>query len=180
MTHDNEEFIRQIAWEKWVDPYGENLDDVEWPGAFGTFETDDMIEKMERMEAGEIDEDDEDEEEWNEDEYDQLDGKPLPRVQRRPRKPMKILATPVGLVPMTEWTTPSKIFNFWVAHANFRMTQKVQDILDTTDGVETLDIYTPYRWRVGIGKAFNSQVVKQRIMQNLSAQPLKLTEPGET
>jgi hypothetical protein len=171
-----EESLRQIGWEKWADPYGENLDDVEWPGAFGSFETDAAMEKMERLEEGDLDDDDDDE--WSEDEYDMMDNK-IPMVRRPPKKPMKILATPLGIIPMTEWTTPSKIFNFWVAHTNFRMTQEIQEIIDSTDGVETLDIYTPYRWKVGVGKAFSSQLVKQRIMKNLGAQSIKINEPGE-
>ena len=161
MNDKENDLIRQIGWEKWVDPYGENLDEVEWPGAFGTFESDEMDEKIERIESGEVPDD-----EWNEDEYDLLEINPNSQRHKRPIKPMKILATPLGLIPMTEWTTPSKIFNFWVAHCNFRMTKRLQEILDTTDGVETLDIYTSYRWRIGVGKAFNSQMVKETILKN--------------
>lgn len=158
---------RQIGWEKWVDPYGDSLEEEAWPGAFGTFETDEIIERMERIENGESPS------EWNEDSYKLLEGKQ--QVVKKQLKPMKILATPFGIMPLTEWTVPSKIFNFWVAHTNFRMTQEIQDIIDTTDGVETLDIFTPYRWRIGIGKAFQSRIVKERIMQNLNATPLDTT-----
>lgn len=178
MTTDD--FIRQIGWEKWADPYGEDLDKNEWPGAFGTFETDKLIEKanqQEEEEAGYFDDEYEDEE-WNEDHYNEM-GQPKPSISNKQLRPVKILATPVGLVPMTEWTAPSRIFNFWTIHSNFRITPDIQGTLDTTDGVESLDIFTPYRWRIAIGKAFNENAVKERVMKNLQATPLKLPDTGE-
>ena len=152
---------RKIVWEKWMDPYGENIENEEWPGAFGTFESDAVLEKIKQME-----ENGSSEEDWNELEYDMMEGKAdIP--QPIPSKPMKLLATPMGVVPLTEYSTPSRVFNFWVAHSNFRITKEIQDLLDNTDGVEILDVFTPYRWRIAIGKAFNSQEVKENIMRNL-------------
>lgn len=182
MTDD---FIRQIAWEKWADPYGGDLDKDTWPGAFGTFESDEMIEKLQKEEAGYFDDeyeedyDDDDEEEWNEDKYEHPNGQPKPSITHKKMRPVKILATPVGLVPMTEWTSPSRIFDFWTMHSNFRMTTEIQDILDNTDGVESLDVFSPYRWRISIGKAFNRSLVKERVMKNLQAVPLQLPDEGE-
>jgi len=153
---------RKIIWEKWADPYGEDIEDIEWPGAIGTFESDEILKKIEKLENGTATEED-----WEELDYDMMEGK-VPIPHKMPKRPMKLLATPLGVVPLTEWSTPSKVFNFWVMHSNFRMTEEIQDILDQTDGVETLDIFTPYRWRIAIGKAFNSQEVKEQIMKNLN------------
>ena len=73
----------------------------------------------------------------------------------------------MGLVPLTEYTIPSKIFNFWVAHTNFSITDAVAQIVDEAEGVETLDIFTRYRMRIGVGHVFDSQLVKSHIEQLL-------------
>jgi hypothetical protein len=162
----SENILRQIAWEKWVDPYGENMEADEWPGAFGNFETDKEIERIQRIERGE-----EDEDEWNEDYFEPKYSGGLP-VHKKPA-PMKILTTPMGIIPITEWSAPSRVFNFWIGHSNFRMTEEIQDIIDNTDGVESLDIFTPYRFRIAVGKAFNSILVKKDVMKRLNASPLQ-------
>ena len=168
MTTD---FTRQIAWEKWVDPYGSDLDQAEWPGAFGDFETDKMLD-------GDYEDDDEDDGEfYSEDKFEEVGLQPKPSISQHHR-PTKVLATPAGLVPITEWSSPSRVYNFYIIHSNFRMTDSIQNILDNTDGIETLDVFSPYRWRIAIGKAFDVNTVKQRVLQNLDAVPLQL--PGET
>ena len=155
---------RTIKWEKWADPYGENIGDVEWPGAIGDFNTDEQIEKMY---------DDSDEDEWSEDDYgpgSMQDYQKLQLIHATKNRPLKMLATPMGVVPLTEYSTPSRIFNFWVAHSTFRMTEAIKDIIDNTDGVEILDIFTPYRWRIAVGKAFDEQETKMSIMYNLGCE----------
>ena len=37
---------RQIAWEKWRDPYGSDIMDHEWPGALGTFKSDHIVQNV--------------------------------------------------------------------------------------------------------------------------------------
>jgi len=156
---------RQIIWQKWIDPYGDDINETEWPGAFGDFDTD----SLPKDEEGRIIKKPniEDDEDWKETQPTKVQIAP-------PTKPFKLFATPMGFVPMTEWTTPSKVFNFWIAHTNFRITREIQEILDTTDGVECLDVFTPYRWRIAIGHAFNTGMVKEQVMRNLNALPIKV------
>lgn len=78
-------------------------------------------------------------------------------------KPIRAIATPMGLIPYNENTASSKIFNFWVGHANFSITQDIGSILESIDGVETLDIFTRYRFRISIGKAFDPSRVMKKI-----------------
>ena len=80
---------------------------------------------------------------------------------------MKVIATPMGMVPMTEETTPSKIFNFHVGHTNFRITWKIHNVIENSDGVEILDIFTPYRFRIGIGHCFSIGKVKKAVEKNI-------------
>lgn len=88
------------------------------------------------------------------------------------QKPMKAIATPMGIIPYTENTASSKIFNFWIGHTNFNITQNVSDVIEKTDGVETLDVFTRYRFRIAIGKSFDESKVKtdinNRVYQILS------------
>jgi hypothetical protein len=78
-------------------------------------------------------------------------------------QPMRAISTPMGLIPYTENTACSKIFNFWVGHTNFNLTSHVVEIIEDTDGVETLDIFTRYRFRIAIGKNFDDARVMKAI-----------------
>lgn len=126
-----------IIWQKWIDPYGldeNNLEDVTEP----KFITDD-------------DEPDYDNETENTDTIQQFNGG------------IKIIATPMGFIPLTEHTSTSKIFNFWVGHTNFDLTENIVNIIECTPGVETLDVFTRYRFRIGVGKAFSDSDVMREI-----------------
>ena len=75
----------------------------------------------------------------------------------------RAIATPMGIIPINESTASGKIFNFWVGHTNFDITNALALIIEETPGVETLDIFTRYRFRIGIGKAFHDSKVMRDI-----------------
>jgi len=143
--------------------------DTEWPGAFGTFETDELIRKAVNGQLPkDIEEIMEEEEVWNDEIEDELEESPIDIKQVK----MGIMATPMGIIPITEHTAAGQVFNFWTAHTNFRMTQNILNIVDQTDGIESVDLFTPYRWRIAIGKVFDSSTVKNDVMRNLQAKPI--------
>lgn len=78
-------------------------------------------------------------------------------------KGIKVIATPMGIIPYNEFTASGKIFNFWTGHTNFKITEDIFNIMENVLGVETLDVFTPYRFRIGIGKAFDATMIKQDI-----------------
>lgn len=124
-----------IVWEKWVDPFGADMDEAKWT------DYDNSIDDF-------SDTDIEDEDDH-------------PKIIQNTR-PIKVIASPMGLIPYNEHTASSKIFNFWLGHTNFNISQKIQEIIETCDGVEILDIFTRYRFRIAIGKCFNdSDTMKQ-------------------
>lgn len=132
-----------IQWEKWRDPFG--IEDSETD--FREFEE----------EATYLDEDAEPME----------CGYPIGPLQPSAiNGPVKIISTPMGLIPIDSNMT-NKLFNFWTGHTNFDITKKVKDTIESTEGVETLEIYTRYRFRVGVGKAFNDSYVMRRINKNV-------------
>lgn len=122
-----------IRWEKWFDPFGSDQEE--------------LIDKEDMS----LDEEHDNEEE------DQQGIKLFNREQ------IKVISTPMGIIPINEHTASSKIFNFWVGHTNFNVTKNIAQIIEETDGVETLDIFTRYRFRIAVGKAFIDSVVMREI-----------------
>jgi len=80
---------------------------------------------------------------------------------------IRVMATPMGIIPVTEYTASGKIFNFWTGHTNFDITEKIATIIEKIDGVESLDIFTRYRFRISVGKAFNDSVVMRSITNKI-------------
>jgi hypothetical protein len=78
-------------------------------------------------------------------------------------KPIRAIATPMGLIPYNENTASGKIFNFWIGHTNFSITKEISDLIEASHGVEALDIFTRYRFRIAIGKAFDGSKVMKHI-----------------
>lgn len=81
--------------------------------------------------------------------------------------PIRVIASPLGLIPYNEYTAPGKIFNFWVGHTNFNITTGVQSIIEECAGVEILDIFTRYRFRIAVGKCFVDSEVMLAINDNI-------------
>lgn len=160
---------RMIGWEKWRDPFGQDLEDQEWPGAVGDFDSDAALEKLKQQKVMIEKKPDKG---WNEDGYDEPSHEVGPMAAYRAQKALPFMVTPFGIIPVTEHTRAGKVFNFWTAHTNFRATRNVIEIIENTHGVESFDLFTPYRWRIAIGKAFDSAQVKDWVMKNLEAQPL--------
>lgn len=119
-----------IKWEKWVDPFGRDMDEAKW-----TDYNDDIVD------IGGMVDDNPDDEDY---------PKPISS-----NNPIKVIASPLGLIPYNEHTASGKIFNFWLGHTNFNVSSTVKDIIEDCDGVEILDIFTRYRFRIAIGKCFN-------------------------
>lgn len=128
-----------IAWEKWKNPYKLlNKNKVGY--------NDDNYDNYSDID---IEDDDDDE-----------------KVEL-PNGPTVLMFTPIGPVPLTDENDPEKLFNFWVGHTNFNITKNIKKILLKAPGVEILNIYTRYRFRVGIGKMFVPKTVMNGINQTI-------------
>jgi|688.fasta_scaffold419764_2 hypothetical protein len=122
-----------IVWQKWFDPFGAD-DEISIDSNITQEDVDDNTEEAEGIDDH------------------------MSHPQR-----MRAIATPMGLIPYTENTASSKIFNFWVGHSNFNINENIIDIIENTDGVETLDVFTRYRFRIAIGKVFDDARVMKEI-----------------
>lgn len=137
---------KSIVWQKWVDPLGNSPDETDWL-------PEDIEEEQEQ--------EDEDEET-----YDSTRRGSNQEAHKAHLVPC--IKTPMGLMPMGQDIVPSsRIFNFWLAHTNFNITQAISEQIEKVDGVETLDIFTRYRFRIAIGKAFSASIVMQNIQNQL-------------
>ena len=135
-----------IIWEKWRDPFGENDDDINLDNNIENFIDDNEY-----------------------DPYDTEEKDPQELLDKNKilAKQIRVIATPMGVIPVNDNTASGKIFNFWIGHTNFSITKGVFNVIEQNDGVETLDVFTRYRFRIGIGKAFNSTEVKQNIQDSV-------------
>lgn len=132
-----------IIWQKWMDPFGED----EFPEISSDIDPEFY--------------DDEPSENITEASH------PKNPIINTIKRNIKVIATPMGIIPVTDNTASGKIFNFWMGHSNFNITKKVASLIEETDGVETLDIFTRYRFRISVGKAFNDSDVMRNINDNV-------------
>lgn len=130
---------RIIKWEKWVDPFGGDMDEAKW-----TDYDNDIVDPQAILDI------------------DDEANKDMPF-----KKAIKVIASPLGLIPYNEHTASGKIFNFWLGHTNFDITSNIKEIIEETDGVEILDIFTRYRFRIAIGKCFNDSETMKLISDKL-------------
>ena len=76
---------------------------------------------------------------------------------------IRTIITPFGVLPITEKTRASNYFKLWVGHSNFKLTEDFYKIIGVSSGVEALDILTPYRFRIAIGKMFVDRDVMKTV-----------------
>lgn len=125
----------QIVWEKWIDPFGEDIEETRWN---------------------------------NYDDEDSDDISTQQELFKNKSKSVRVISSPMGLIPYNEYTSSAKIFNFWVGHTNFNLSKEIVNLIETCDGVEILDVFTRYRFRLGVGKCFNDSDVMQKIQDVVS------------
>lgn len=133
-------------WEKWVDPFGDDTDEAKWT---------DYNNEIDTLNDSDSQEDSVPE--------DYSPGRNI----KFGEKPIKVIASPLGLIPYNEYTASSKIFNFWLGHTNFTITNSIKAVIENTNGVEILDIFTRYRFRIAIGKCFDDAEVMNSINHNV-------------
>lgn len=134
-------FVPLIVWEKWIDPFGEDHEATQW---------------INYNKLPEYEDEDHETDTFNDS-----------ALVKFPEKPIKVIASPLGLIPYNEYTASSKIFNFWIGHTNFNISNIISTTIEDTEGVEILDIFTRYRFRIAIGKCFEDSEVMNTINTNV-------------
>lgn len=140
---------RIILWQKWINPYESPYDDEKLLENISDKELDDST----HWDSYIDDDDDSNNDDTN---------------KKNIIEPSaKIIMTPMGIIPLHEKTACTKIFKFWIGHTNFNITNPIASTIEKIDGVEILDIFTRYRFRIAIGKAFKDRDVMQKIQEML-------------
>lgn len=83
---------------------------------------------------------------------------------------------PMGIIPLRESNMPSKLYNLWMGHTNFDLDENSVEAIQRVPGVESLDIFTRYRFRIAFGRAFEAEDVREQIEWTMNppvAQPPK-------
>lgn len=131
-----------VYWEKWVDAYESDIETI-----------DISHQKLDEDEASEFGIDFE-----NFSEEDAIEI---------PMQTIQTIFTPFGVMPLTEQSLASSYFKFWVGHTNFKITTSFHKIISDIDGVETLDIFSPYRFRISVAKLFRDRDVMSNIRKSM-------------
>lgn len=81
----------------------------------------------------------------------------------------KVLHTPFGMLSVYSNTMASNCFDFWWMHTNFDITNDIKNTVKVVPGVETLEVYTRYRMRVGFSKSglFDNRKVMNDIKKSI-------------
>lgn len=127
---------RRIGWEKWIDPLNFDID---------------------------LDDDDDDDDDEVKNDYTEREKKKYGQGHKARMRHLPVMQTRNGPMPMHEYTRPGYLYNFWVGHSNWPLTKKNVADLDKILGVESLDVFSPYRFRIAVGKMFTFADVRWRI-----------------
>ena len=130
-----------VYWEKWIDAFEQEDNELE-----------EEIQEMHEMLANEdlIDESNED-----------MD------LIKHSVSHIRSIVTPFGVLPLTEQTRASNYFKLWVGHSNFKLTEDFYKVIGQQPGIEALDILTPYRFRIAVGKMFTDRDVMKDVRDKM-------------
>ena len=118
----------EVYWEKWVDVYQEEIDEI-----------DQALSEFEDLQDLEYD----------------IDPEMMEKLESMANMPsIKTIMTPFGMMPLTEQSLASNHFKFWVGHTNFKLLKKHSKIIGSVEGIESVDILTPYRFRISVAILF--------------------------
>jgi hypothetical protein len=131
----------EVYWEKWVDAYQSEIDEI-----------DQALEEFEDLQGLEYD----------------IDPETMEKLEAMSNMPaIKTIMTPFGMMPLTEQSLASNHFKFWVGHTNFKLLNAHRKTIGSVAGIETMDILTPYRFRIAVAKLFVDREVMSKVRKAL-------------
>lgn len=138
---------RKILWTKYIDPLAEDsskLPDAadSPPNEYGDTEEHDMESVLKDM---------------------------LSPIKKG--RPVKLVQGDNGIFGVPELSLPSKVFKLFLGHCNFNIDEAVARIINRTIGVEVFRVASRYRFELGVGIAFESTEIRQRIQRAICGSP---------
>ena len=128
-----------VYWEKWIDAYEQELEEEQQ-----------LLEQLTEEELAELNIS-----------FEDL-GESYNKVSH-----VRSIMTPFGIMPLTEHSLASNHFKLWVGHSNFKILKSHVKIIGAVAGVETVDILTPYRFRMSVAKLFVDRDVMSSVREAL-------------
>jgi|APGre2960657423_1045063.scaffolds.fasta_scaffold135508_1 hypothetical protein len=86
------------------------------------------------------------------------------------------IRTPIGVYSPFDPMLPSRMFDCWICHTNFDITESDKAALDLVDGIEVLKIMSRYRFFIGIGKMFSLTDVRPLVETALNLKSTSVIE----
>lgn len=84
-----------------------------------------------------------------------------------------IMLSPYGPIPLNSTSNPTNFFNWWVAHTNFPLSTEDLDGINDILGVETFDVFSGYKFRIGIAAMFDDSVIRENVGKYLKGRHKK-------
>lgn len=82
-------------------------------------------------------------------------------------EPQLIRYTPFGHTTVKANSESKMSFKMYIGHTNFDLTREVLEVIKDVDGVEILEIFSPYQFRVSIGRNFLTRKVLREITRSV-------------
>tara|TARA_Y100000593_G_scaffold50774_1_gene95465 strand:- start:2147 stop:2776 length:630 start_codon:yes stop_codon:yes gene_type:complete len=92
----------------------------------------------------------------------------------------KVLYTPYGLFAAESMLKPSNRWDCWFCYTSFDITNSMVKNIEEVDGVESIKVLSRYTMFIGIGKLFNSTLVKLNIEDTIAGRDDIILEVEET
>ncbi len=92
----------------------------------------------------------------------------------------KVLYTPYGLFAAESMLKPSNRWDCWFCYTSFDITKNMVKKIEEIQGVEAIKVLSRYTMFIGIGKLFNSTLVKLDIEDTISGRDDIILEVEET
>ena len=78
-----------------------------------------------------------------------------------------LVTTPMGMYQLHDKMNIMNQFDCWMGYTNFDITTSVQEVLESVEGVELLEVMSRYRFFLGVGKLFDFSDVRVEIEEAL-------------
>ena len=75
--------------------------------------------------------------------------------------------TPFGVMPVKLNAELYQNKNIFIGHTNFDIDEDIKYIIEETPGVESLEVFSPYRFKIVVGTAFHNKRVLRDIKTRL-------------
>jgi len=131
---------KQIVWEKWEDPFEAEQFNPEHYEDIDEETYDQLVEESEEA---------------------------VENAQQTSNQQYKFIVTPFGVFS-PEKISIGKHFKFWIGHTNFTISSKIASIIENTEGVEVLNVYTRYRFRIAVGHSFSDRHIMHLINKRIN------------